>query len=544
MANLNIILPIDTSFDKGLIQKSIDSIKSVTSPNIGCIILYHSNNDIKDLNCNGNNIRLVNKKFSNFYLGFNRGIQYARAEYVMFIRPGDYLDSSIVSCLQDVRDEDIISFYYSIVSDGIKMYVNKNELFDKPNVYDTSITLPRELNVSFNKIYKKSIIKDCQILFNDAAIDADYIFNINYLVYAKTFKASNNYAVIHTLKNNKVLTDNEKAEQSGITYDSVCGLLNVATGRLKDSLKKKKSVLAEFIFCSNIDFVFPYVTSDDPIWRKLYKEHLKGDESAWEAGVERFRDNGLLKYVFRSIEVCMPWIRNVCMIVMSEDQVPSWVNTENVKIITHDMFIPKSFQPVFNSTTIEMFLSKIPYVADQFIYSNDDLLTFKKLSPECFFINGDIPSYQLTFRNFKAGAPADENRKNCYNLIMNTPNNETRVVATQHGPISYRMPYIKDCTKKYETQMRESCTPFRTDKNLNQYVFALYQMMYEQIDNDKKDIVSYAVTKHQFKKIIEDDFSKHDFICINDDNSSTQAQWNAILSKIDNYFPIKSKYEL
>ena len=406
------------------------------------------------------------------------------------------------------------------------------------------VLLSLDWDITFNKIYKRSIIVENQLSFNDISIDADYIFNINFLAHASTFMATSNYAIIHTLKNNKIMSDNEKIQQTNITYNAVCGMLNISSGRLKDSLKKKKSVLAEFIFQGNIDFVFPYVTSDDPKWQELYKEHLKGDETAWEAGVERFRDNGLLKYVFRSIETCMPWIRNVCMIVMSESQVPSWVNTDNVKIITHEMFIPKNYMPVFNSTTIEMFLSNIPYVTDQFIYSNDDLITFKKLTPDYFFTNGDIPSYQLTFRNYKPGAPADGNRRNCYSLVMNQPDNLTRVVATQHGTISYRMPYIKKCTEKYKKQMKDSCSPFRTDKNLNQYLFALYQMIYEQIDNDKKDIVSYAVTKRQYKTIMEDDFSKHDFICINDDNSSTQEQWNAILSKIDSYFPTKSKYEL
>ena len=52
----------------------------------------------------------------------------------------------------------------------------------------------------------------------------------------------------------------------------------------------------------------------------------------------------------------MPWIRNLYLIVSNKEQVPAWVNQENVKIVLHEDIIPAQFLPTFNSTAIEMFI--------------------------------------------------------------------------------------------------------------------------------------------------------------------------------------------
>src|SRR5574344_1782172 len=130
-----------------------------------------------------------------------------------------------------------------------------------------------------------------------------------------------------------------------------------------------------------IDFVFPYVNCNDPVWLEQYKENNKNIIF----NPLRFRAWGLLKYVFRGIDKFMPWINNVYMIVSSDSQIPAWINKENVKIITHKQIIPKEFLPTFNSTTIEMFLKNIPNLSEKFIYSNDDLYFINKLDKSDFF---------------------------------------------------------------------------------------------------------------------------------------------------------------
>ena len=290
-----------------------------------------------------------------------------------------------------------------------------------------------------------------------------------------------------------------------------------------------------------IDFVFPYVTSEDPFWQKLYKKALGNDEQTWANGIERFRDNGMLKYLFRSLEKNLPWINKVHMIVMSESQIPSWLNREFVNIITHDEFIPIHLLPTFNSTTIEMFLPNIN-VSNRFIYSNDDLITFKKL-PHSYFFKNNVPVYNINIRNFKETAPGDVIRRNCYNIILNS-NQSNRVVTTQHGTISYIKEYLEEFYSNNKQKIIDSCSTFREGKNFNQYMYAFFQMMNKEIINSDKNIISYTAKPSQIKKILDDDFSKYDFVCINDYNDAKQEDWNKIIKKIDSYFPIKSKYEV
>ena len=75
-------------------------------------------------------------------------------------------------------------------------------------------------------------------------------------------------------------------------------------------------------------------------------------------------------------------------------------------------------------------------------------------------------------------------------------------------------------------------------------MYAFFQMMNKEIINSDKNIISYTAKPSQIKKILDDDFSKYDFVCINDYNDAKQEDWNKIIKKIDSYFPIKSKYEV
>ena len=51
----------------------------------------------------------------------------------------------------------------------------------------------------------------------------------------------------------------------------------------------------------------------------------------------------------------------------------------------HERIIPNELLPTFNSTTIEMYLHRIPDLAEQFIYSNDDMFPIRPLQISDFF---------------------------------------------------------------------------------------------------------------------------------------------------------------
>ena len=135
-----------------------------------------------------------------------------------------------------------------------------------------------------------------------------------------------------------------------------------------------------------IDFVIPWVDGRDPVWRKEKYKYMGIDEP--DAGAERYRDMGILKYWFRAVETYAPWVNQVHFITWGH--LPAWLNTENPKlhIVNHKDYIPEKYLPTFSSRPIELNLHRIPGLSEQFVYFNDDMFLNQSVSPEFFFKKG------------------------------------------------------------------------------------------------------------------------------------------------------------
>ena len=60
-----------------------------------------------------------------------------------------------------------------------------------------------------------------------------------------------------------------------------------------------------------IDVVIPWVDGDDPKWKKEFVSWKKKMDSSYNEisnSAIRYADWGTLKYWFRSVEKCMPWV--------------------------------------------------------------------------------------------------------------------------------------------------------------------------------------------------------------------------------------------
>ena len=133
-----------------------------------------------------------------------------------------------------------------------------------------------------------------------------------------------------------------------------------------------------------IDIVLPWVDGNDPEWRKIKQSYQgSGDERE-----ERYRDFGLLKYWFRGIEQCMPWVRTIHFVTMN--QVPEWLNTEHPKLhmVDHKDYMPEDCLPTFNSNAIELNIHRIEGLSEQFLLFNDDVFVLKPVKEEQYFKNG------------------------------------------------------------------------------------------------------------------------------------------------------------
>ena len=137
---------------------------------------------------------------------------------------------------------------------------------------------------------------------------------------------------------------------------------------------------------------------DDPEWKADFAKYAeKIDNSKNEVSEARFRDYGFLKYWFRGVEKFAPWVRKIHFVTCG--QKPDWLDENNPKInlVNHEDYIPKQFLPIFNSSLIEVYLHKIPDLAEYFVYFNDDVFVINHVEKERFFKNG-LPCDIATFR--------------------------------------------------------------------------------------------------------------------------------------------------
>lgn len=290
-----------------------------------------------------------------------------------------------------------------------------------------------------------------------------------------------------------------------------------------------------------IDYVFPYVDCDDPQWIEEYNKYApkKRNENKWGTDMQRFRSNDLLKYTFRSIEKNMPFIRKVHLIVMSDSQVPEWINRDTVDIIYHKDYIPERFLPTFNSNTIESFLARVPGLSDKFIYGNDDLFITSKCSETDFF-SGDIPKYTMKKREYIPTAPGDRLRYDDKKLV--TGKDDKMVYEVQHICMPYVMETIKEVYEANKKEIVDSIGKFREPGQYNQWIYSIYQGLNKKHINKGIRYLSTEINPtHRGKYAV--DWKKYKAICLNDSCETTQSDLRYVREKLDKMFPKPCKYE-
>lgn len=130
----------------------------------------------------------------------------------------------------------------------------------------------------------------------------------------------------------------------------------------------------------DVDFVIPWVDGSDPEWIKEFNKYAPLEKQvAEDSSKERYRDMGLLRYWFRGVEKIAPWVRKVHFV--TNGQKPDWLNLNAGKLhwVKHEDYIPKEFLPVFSANPIELYMHKIPSLAEHFVYFNDDFYFANKL---------------------------------------------------------------------------------------------------------------------------------------------------------------------
>lgn len=293
-----------------------------------------------------------------------------------------------------------------------------------------------------------------------------------------------------------------------------------------------------------MDVVITYVNGNDQQWLQSYAEHTKVPIMT-----KRFRDWGMLPYLFRGIEQNMPFVRKVYLVVACESQVPQWINRERVEVVLHSDFIPQKFLPTFNSNTIEMYLHRIIGLDERFLYFNDDMFPMLPCE-ESDFYRGDKSIIHFSSHIFVGANMYKQICKNSDRLVRNLLGLRPvrRFIRPQHICSPMRKSLSEQLFTRAKEEIENSITITRTADNYTQYIYLDYLYYQGYIIDHRLSNKHISVALSTPKKVSA--YILHpskQLLCINDVHLGEKhylSMRSAIQEAFGKRFPNKSKYEL
>ncbi|NLI55329.1 MAG: hypothetical protein GX417_13600 [Clostridiales bacterium] len=186
---------------------------------------------------------------------------------------------------------------------------------------------------------------------------------------------------------------------------------------------------------NRIDVVITWVDGSDPAWLKEKQTVPKSDMTDGRA--IRYRDWGVLQYLFRGLERFAPWVGTVHFVTWGH--LPPWMNTDCPKlhVVNHKDFIPAEYLPTFNAHAIELNLHRIETLSERFVYFNDDMFLLRPMQGSRFFKNG-LPC------DFAVMNP-------CYTKDLTLEAGDDRVFYMPYNNINHlnRLYSMRECVKQH-----------------------------------------------------------------------------------------------
>lgn len=175
---------------------------------------------------------------------------------------------------------------------------------------------------------------------------------------------------------------------------------------------------------ADTDIVIAWVNGADPEHQNKRLVHMRTGPATERVATKsrRFSDNEEVRFNLRSIKNHASWIRRIWLV--TDGQFPTCIDRDlalknDIHVVDHRE-IYRGFEevlPVFNSLAIETMIWRIPGLADQFIYCNDDMMFAAPTLESDFFQNGRVvlrggwkslrPDEPMSFHNSNQVAAAE-----------------------------------------------------------------------------------------------------------------------------------------
>ncbi|MCL2439833.1 MAG: stealth family protein [Alphaproteobacteria bacterium] len=194
----------------------------------------------------------------------------------------------------------------------------------------------------------------------------------------------------------------------------------------------------------------------------------------------RYRENEEIKYLLRSVEKFAPWVRHI--FVITDDQRPKWIKTDSkITIVDHKEIIPEEHLPTFNSSTIEMFLHKVPGLSEHFIFANDDMFIGRPVKPDFFFDKRGNPIVIVKERKFTPDRSSASRTSRHFSRkikrmvgIVKDFTGITYNVSFKHAFEPMRKSYIADNFRDMGEPSPFIITPFRAFGNYQRIILSMF----------------------------------------------------------------------
>ena len=199
---ITVTIPCHNS--ESTIKRCINSVinQTIGFENIELILYDNASSDstrkiIQDYANKFDNIRIF---FSDTDSGFpgtsrNKGIQEASSKYIMFIDSDDEYDPNICELYYNEMEStnvDVITCKFNNIDDVNNRFIKNDEKSLEKIRIDKDVLYFNEFMI-WNKIYKKSILKENNLLFPDDSYGEDFYFCKLYLLHCNSLILFSNY---------------------------------------------------------------------------------------------------------------------------------------------------------------------------------------------------------------------------------------------------------------------------------------------------------------------------------------------------------------
>lgn len=304
-----------------------------------------------------------------------------------------------------------------------------------------------------------------------------------------------------------------------------------------------------------IDLVYLWVNDKDPKWREKLNSYSDSPVSKEAGDSCRFKDNDELKYSLRSVERYASWINKI--FIVSDNQVPTWLNTDNdkIKMVSHSEIIPQENLPTFNSCVIE---NRVPYISDlseHFLLANDDTFFWNNVDENFFFQDEKVI--------FRVGKKIkNKEYKHLYGHSINEAYQKIKErfgvsvpFFPHHNIDAYKKSLFLECIKDFQADFDETLNhKFRTPEDTQRVMVSYYSVVKNQAIIHKTQINPVIkllglkqpesefvrLKKSSLKKIKN---SKAKLMCINDARDTTDFARKMMVEILEEKFPNPSQFE-